>query len=66
MESRTKGTLISMQRKRIQSQQGDMRMSRHESFNSSWKYIHTIQSKDEDFDETVAMSFEEIRALGKA
>ena len=43
-----------------------MRMLRHKSFNSSRKYIHTIEFKDEDFEETVATTVEEIRALGKA
>ncbi|MCJ7560503.1 hypothetical protein MUO79_07780, partial [Candidatus Bathyarchaeota archaeon] len=43
-----------------------MRMLRHKSFNSSRKYIHTIAFKDEDYEETVATSPEEIRQLGKA
>jgi integrase len=43
-----------------------MRMLRHKSFKSSMKYIHTIEFKDEDFEETVASTVEEIRALGKA
>jgi hypothetical protein len=30
------------------------------------KYIHTIDFKDEDFEETMATTIEEIRALGKA
>ena len=43
-----------------------MRMLRHKSFESNRKYIHTIEFKDEDFEETVATTPEEIRALGKA
>jgi hypothetical protein len=30
------------------------------------KYIHTIEFKDEDFDETTASTATEIRELGKA
>jgi hypothetical protein len=30
------------------------------------KYIHTINFKDDDFDETVATTPEEVRKLGKA
>ncbi len=30
------------------------------------KYIHTIEFREEDFDETVATTPEEIRQLGKA
>ena len=35
-------------------------------FWSSRKYIHTIEFKDEDYEETIASAVEEIRALGKA
>jgi hypothetical protein len=30
------------------------------------KYVHTIEFKDEDFEETTALTVEEIRALGKS
>jgi hypothetical protein len=43
-----------------------MRILRHKSFESSRKYIHTINFKEEDYDETVATTPDEIRALGKA
>ena len=43
-----------------------MRVMRHKSFKSSLRYIHTIAFKDEDYEETVATTPEEIRALGKA
>ena len=43
-----------------------MRVLRYKSFNSSRKYIHTIEFKDEDYKETVASSPEEIRQWGKA
>ena len=43
-----------------------MKVLRHKSFNSSRKYIHTINFKDEDFEEAVATTVEEIRQLGKA
>jgi integrase len=39
---------------------------RHKSVLNTMKYIHTIQIKDEDFEETVATTPEEIRQLGKA
>ena len=39
---------------------------RHKSVLNTMKYIHTIQFKDEDFEETVATTPEEIRQLGKA
>ena len=39
---------------------------RHKSINNTMKYIHTIAFKEEDFDETVATTPEEIRQLGKA
>jgi hypothetical protein len=39
---------------------------RHKSILSTMKYIHTIEFKDEDFDETTASTPEEIRELGKA
>jgi integrase len=43
-----------------------MRVLRHKSFKSSMRYIHTINFKDEDYEETVAITPEEIRQLGKA
>ena len=43
-----------------------MKVLRHKSFKSSLRYIHTIKFKDEDYEETVATTPEEIRALGKA
>jgi integrase/ribosomal protein L37AE/L43A len=43
-----------------------MRVLRHKSFNSSRKYIHTINFKEEDFDTAVATTPEEIQQLGKA
>jgi hypothetical protein len=42
------------------------RVLRHKSIKNTMKYIHTIEFKDEDFEETVATTAEEIRALGKA
>jgi integrase len=42
------------------------RILRHKSIKSTIKYIQTIEFKDEDFEETVATTAEEIRALGKA
>jgi len=39
---------------------------RHKSVLNTMKYIHTIPFKDEDFEETVATTPEEIRRLGKA
>ena len=39
---------------------------RHKSVLNTMKYIHTIQFKDEDFEETVTTTPEEIRQLGKA
>jgi hypothetical protein len=38
---------------------------RHKSVLNTMKYIHTLQVKDEDFEETVAITPEEIRQLGK-
>jgi hypothetical protein len=43
-----------------------MRILRNKSFNSSRKYIHTIEFRDEDFEEIVASTVDEIRAFGKA
>jgi integrase len=43
-----------------------MRVLRHKSFESSRKYIHTIEFKDEDFDTATATTPEEIQQLGKA
>ena len=43
-----------------------MKVLRHKSFKSSLKYIHTIEFKDEDYEEAVATTVEEIRQLGKA
>ena len=42
------------------------RILRHKSWKSTMRYVHTIEFKDEDFDETVATTIEEVRALGKA
>jgi integrase len=42
------------------------RMLRHKAIQNTMKYIHTIEFKEEDFEETVATSPEEIRQLGKA
>jgi integrase len=42
------------------------RMLRHKSWKSTQKYVHTIEFKEEDYEETVASTPEEIRALGKA
>lgn len=43
-----------------------MRVLRHKSFNSSRKYIHTIEFKEEDFETATATTPEEIQQLGKA
>jgi len=42
------------------------RMLKHKSIQNTMKYIHTIEFKEEDFEETVATTPEEIRQLGKA
>jgi hypothetical protein len=42
------------------------RMLRHKNVQNTMKYVHTIEFKDEDFEETTATTVEEIRALGKA
>jgi integrase len=42
------------------------RMLRHKSIQNTMKYIHTIEFREEDFEETVATTPEEIRQLGKA
>ena len=42
------------------------KMLRHKSIQNTMKYIHTIDFKDEDFEETTATAPEEIRQLGKA
>lgn len=39
---------------------------RHRQISNTMKYIHTIEFKDDDFEETVATTPEEIRRLGKA
>jgi integrase len=39
---------------------------RHKNIQNTMKYIHTIEFKDEDFEETTATTVEEIRELGKA
>jgi hypothetical protein len=41
-------------------------MLRHKNVQNTMKYVHTIEFKDEDFEETTATTVEEIRALGKA
>jgi integrase len=42
------------------------RILRHKSWKSTMRYVHPIEFKDEDFEDTVATTIEEIRALGKA
>ena len=42
------------------------RVLRHKNVMNTMKYIHTVEFKDEDFEETTASTVEEIRALGKA
>ena len=42
------------------------KMLRHKNIQNTMKYVHTIEFKDEDFEETTATTVEEIRALGKA
>jgi integrase len=42
------------------------KMLRHKSVLNTMKYIHTINFADEDFEETVATTPDEIRQLGKA
>jgi integrase len=42
------------------------RLLRHKSITNTMKYIHTIEFKEEDYEETVASTVEEIRMLGKA
>jgi len=42
------------------------KMLRHKSIQNTMKYIHTIEFKEEDFEETVATTPEEVRQLGKA
>lgn len=42
------------------------RLLRHKSWKSTQKYVHTIEFKEEDFEETTATTLDEIRALGKA
>lgn len=42
------------------------KMLRHKSIQNMMKYIHTIEFKEEDFEETVATTPEEVRQLGKA
>ena len=42
------------------------RILRHKSWRSTQKYVHTIEFKDEDYEETVVTTPEAIRALGKA
>jgi integrase len=39
---------------------------RHKNIQNTMKYIHTVQFKETDFEETVATTPEEIRQLGKA
>ena len=39
---------------------------RHKNIQNTMKYIHTIDFKTDDFEETTATTIEEIRALGKA
>jgi integrase len=42
------------------------RILRHKSIQNTMKYIHTIEFKEEDYEETIATTPEEIRQLGKA
>jgi hypothetical protein len=42
------------------------RLLRHKNIQNTIKYIHTIEFKEEDYEETVATTPEEIRQLGKA
>jgi integrase len=42
------------------------KMLRHKSIQNTMKYIHTIEFKEEDYQETVATTPEEVRQLGKA
>jgi integrase len=42
------------------------KMLRHKSIANTMKYIHTIEFKEEDYEETTATTPEEIRQLGKA
>ena len=42
------------------------KMLRHKSIANTMKYIHTIEFKEEDYEETTATTLEEIRQLGKA
>ena len=42
------------------------KMLRHKSIQNTMKYIHTIEFKEEDYEETVATTPEEVRQLGKA
>jgi len=42
------------------------KMLPHKNILNTMKHIHTIEFKDEDFEETTATTIEEIRALGKA
>ena len=42
------------------------RILRHKQWKSTQKYVHNIAFKEEDYEETVATTPEEIRALGKS
>ena len=42
------------------------KLLRNKNIQNTMKYIHTIEFKDEDYEETTATTVEEIRALGKA
>jgi len=42
------------------------KMLRHKSIKNTMKYIHTIEFKEEDYEETITTTPEEIRQLGKA
>jgi hypothetical protein len=42
------------------------KMLRHKSIQNTMKYIRTIEFKEEDFEEPVATTPEEVRQLGKA
>jgi hypothetical protein len=43
-----------------------MRVLRHKSFESNRKYTHTTEFKEENYQEKIATTPDEIRAFGKA
>ena len=40
------------------------RIMRHKSWKSRMRYVHNIQFREEDYEETTATTVDEIRALG--